>query len=294
VRLNGKSAANVTEWRNDCNQNPVSNQAGTWELARNGWCPGSVKPGLYMDVTQYVHQGMNDMTVDLVVYSQQTGKYEPYTDYGGFYGGDTATSFMGITLFVYDAEAADAIKAQGKAFTAAERALREGCNVPSALEDPSRRLSQTARGSEAFGSLLQTGSSINELRPSLRTSSRTTSLLQRRATKAAEGYDFEKTAPWYDYDEAKVGLPAGVTKVRALRDALMQSSSREVKMKVKKSELPQEWGQVGLLMRLKDPPDGSMDFWDRVGSVGMLLKDTSKHMQLHPANTTVAAPKVRN
>jgi hypothetical protein len=32
-------------WRDDCDRNPVSNQAGTWRFPRAGWCPGAdVRP----------------------------------------------------------------------------------------------------------------------------------------------------------------------------------------------------------------------------------------------------------
>ncbi len=34
-----------TIWRNDCAQNPINNQNGTWQYDRAGWCPGSdVRP----------------------------------------------------------------------------------------------------------------------------------------------------------------------------------------------------------------------------------------------------------
>jgi hypothetical protein len=32
-------------WRADCSANPINNQHGTWQYAREGWCPGAdVKP----------------------------------------------------------------------------------------------------------------------------------------------------------------------------------------------------------------------------------------------------------
>ncbi len=39
------TAHNRTIWRDDCAQNPVNNQQGTWMYPRAGWCPGAdVKP----------------------------------------------------------------------------------------------------------------------------------------------------------------------------------------------------------------------------------------------------------
>jgi hypothetical protein len=44
-------------WRTDCAQNPVSNQQGTWQYDRAGWCPGAdVRPFIF-DVTSAVPAG---------------------------------------------------------------------------------------------------------------------------------------------------------------------------------------------------------------------------------------------
>jgi hypothetical protein len=43
--VDGTAAASTDVWRDDCDQNPISNQHGTWMYARAGWCPGEdVKP----------------------------------------------------------------------------------------------------------------------------------------------------------------------------------------------------------------------------------------------------------
>ncbi len=44
-------------WRPDCDQNPVSPQSGTWEYARNGWCPGATSVGHILDITDAVTAG---------------------------------------------------------------------------------------------------------------------------------------------------------------------------------------------------------------------------------------------
>lgn len=40
--LNGELAAAHNLWKDDCRQNECSNQAGSWEFNRAGWCPGQV------------------------------------------------------------------------------------------------------------------------------------------------------------------------------------------------------------------------------------------------------------
>jgi hypothetical protein len=43
--VNGTTVQQHSVWRNDCAQNPINNQHGTWQAAREGWCPGAdVKP----------------------------------------------------------------------------------------------------------------------------------------------------------------------------------------------------------------------------------------------------------
>merc|ERR1719313_334759 len=76
ININGINAFNVTEWRDDCERNPVSDQYGTWEIHRDGWCPGSVEPGLYIDMTKYAKTGKNHLSVDLKVWNSKTREYE--------------------------------------------------------------------------------------------------------------------------------------------------------------------------------------------------------------------------
>jgi hypothetical protein len=44
-------------WRDDCESNPTSPQAGTWQYDRNGWCPGSIVTGEIIDITSAVVPG---------------------------------------------------------------------------------------------------------------------------------------------------------------------------------------------------------------------------------------------
>jgi hypothetical protein len=44
-------------WRADCDKNPCSPQAGTWQYARAGWCPGSVVVPWDIDLGAAAHPG---------------------------------------------------------------------------------------------------------------------------------------------------------------------------------------------------------------------------------------------
>jgi len=56
VYVNGELFS-VFPWRDDCPNNPVSPQNGTWEYPRNGWCPGAIAVGHPIDVTEAVVPG---------------------------------------------------------------------------------------------------------------------------------------------------------------------------------------------------------------------------------------------
>lgn len=138
LRLNGKSVANVTQFRNDCKDNPINGsvQYGTWDESRNGWCPGTVVPGLFMDMTDHVQKGSNTMIMDLVVWSNASGRYLPYTDYAGFVFDDLASLSVGLSAMIYNGSSVEAIRNQDRSFTAAEKALREGCSDFARLNPP--------------------------------------------------------------------------------------------------------------------------------------------------------------
>jgi len=297
ININGQYAFNVTEWRDDCSKNPINTQQGTWTISRNGWCPGTVAPGLDIDATKFLKNGENHIAVDASVYSSHDGKYIPYINYGGLHGGNNAVLDIGATIFIYDGSAADAIKAQSKPLTSAEKALVNGCSVPAALHPP------TVSKPE-FGSFLERGSSTEK--PAFYAAK-----VQPHSSVAAEPsivnsldgrYDFEEKAPWYLYDEktsGKPGIRAGAQVVPVFTDSLIQISSREIRIKVDKKLLPKDWNQLGLQIRLQRPGEDSrtdlvgmeLDDWDRVGSFGVLFEDTARTttdaahsmVELHPS-----------
>lgn len=51
----------INPWRDDCEQNPVSNQPGTWVYHRNGWCPGCIVVGDVVDITEDIVAGEDNI-----------------------------------------------------------------------------------------------------------------------------------------------------------------------------------------------------------------------------------------
>jgi hypothetical protein len=297
ININGQYAFNVTEWRDDCERNPINTQQGTWTISRNGWCPGSVEPGLYIDATKFLKNGENHIAVDASVYSSHSGKYQPYINYGGLDGGNNAVLDIGATLFVYDGSAVDTIKQQRKPLTAAEKAFTQGCNVPAALHPPTK-------SNPEFGSFLQRGQVLEEpVAKPTEVKLHSSMLAERSTVDQLDGrYDFEAASPWYLYNEeqsGKPGIQAHAQTVPVFADSLIQINSREIRIKVNKRLLPEDWSQLGIQLRLQRPGADSrkdlvgleMDDWDRVGSFGLLFEDSARSttnstdsmVKLHPA-----------
>jgi|GEM_PF-1053854 len=64
----------VDPWRNNCAQNPVSPQSGTWQYNRNGWCPGSIVVGHDLDVTPQILFGQ-DNVIDFDIRNRDGSEY---------------------------------------------------------------------------------------------------------------------------------------------------------------------------------------------------------------------------
>ncbi|MGB0592107.1 MAG: peptide-N-glycosidase F-related protein [Myxococcota bacterium] len=72
ILVNGVIAHSINPWRNDCAQNPVSPQYGTWEYPRNGWCPGGSAVGHIVDLTDHVTPGESvNIDLDIRLYDGQ-------------------------------------------------------------------------------------------------------------------------------------------------------------------------------------------------------------------------------
>ncbi len=59
VNINGTQRFTQHLWRDDCGQNPVYPQAGTWYYNRAGWCPGDAVRPFYFDLSPFVNAGQN-------------------------------------------------------------------------------------------------------------------------------------------------------------------------------------------------------------------------------------------
>ena len=86
----------VNPWRADCDQNPVSPQAGTWEHNRNGWCPGAVSVGNIVDITDAVTPGSN-AEIDFDILASDGAEYEnTSTNEGSPY------EIIALKLYIYE------------------------------------------------------------------------------------------------------------------------------------------------------------------------------------------------
>lgn len=277
--FNGKPGPKVTLWRDDCPQNPWgSKQAGTWEELRNGWCPGAVEPGVFLDVTDHINEGHNSVELDMWVYNEADHKYERFTDISGYNKHDTAWMVVGTTFSVYPKTAVDAIRTQDKAYTPAEQALRTGSSEAKRLvneEIPAG--SSLLESAETMTPLPKPHRSRDELRKhrdvALERGIRTPmgvmvtpqSLLEARADVQRAGhipvadysegcqarvrpgssgsglYDFEGAAPWYCYSTEKDGDVAtgpGVHRITLFEHSNVASDSRVVTTSVNGKGMP--------------------------------------------------------
>ncbi len=62
---NNKLADQWHIWRDDCAENPVYPQGGTWPGSREGWCPGDVVRDFEFELGQYVKDGKIDLDYSL-------------------------------------------------------------------------------------------------------------------------------------------------------------------------------------------------------------------------------------
>jgi len=279
-----------------------------------------VEPGLYLDVTKWLRNGRNSISVDLSVWNSKTKEYEKYINYGNYVGGgDGAVLYVGATMFVYDGVAVDAIKRQNKGYTAAEQALRTGCSAPAALKPPDEVNS-------AFSSFLEMGENIEsrdrstparasemqqptayrrdgngdmkrkkKLRLRHHSSTQHVSLLAQKSELNMESrYNFEAKAPWYNFNSNEAEETKwlrGAKVVPVFVHGLVQINSREIAVKVKRENLPEEWGHAAMHFRLEKPglKGLQMDDWDRMGSMGLRFeenaastKDPNSRVKLKP------------
>lgn len=74
VLINGETFSTYP-WREDCAENPINPQYGTWEYPRNGWCPGGVAVGQIVDITDALVPGASN-TLDFDILLAAGGTYD--------------------------------------------------------------------------------------------------------------------------------------------------------------------------------------------------------------------------
>ena len=101
-KVNGTQAYQRLVWRDDCGQNPVYPQGGTWIYSRANWCPGSDVKTYDLELTSYLTPN-DTATLDHDV--------EPYTHTGGwsYYQIEDQLITYGDAHFALDAELYDVI-----------------------------------------------------------------------------------------------------------------------------------------------------------------------------------------
>jgi len=272
LTIDGKSFANVTQWRADCDANPIGKKEhGTWEEHRNGWCPGSVEPGVFIDATDFLQStAKHSLELHVTVWSNLSHRYKQYTDFSGFANSDKAVLSIASNIFIYGEDAVASARKKSKAFTKAEAALRDGSSDPQALKPPAVPRDLT----EALLVEISPNKSIRSEKPK-----------PCHKTK----YDFEARWPWYFYNASKEGLPGALNHgvlVPILQDRWMQSNTRKIELAIEKQAMEAKagpvssWQQMALYFRLRKPTGKEVDHWDRRGSVGIKLPGNMDNLQV--------------
>lgn len=259
--LNDKNFANVTEWRDDCFLNPGGPaQHGTWYESRNGWCPGSVEPGIYIDITDHLNLSSNSnaFRMDLTVWKNDTKKYSRYNDIDGFVQGDTAMLQTSANVLVYSSEVVLAARAPTRQanLSKAEKALQHGCSDPNRLNIP-----KVVIGLDDDFLSSPEALAINK---------------NQTFAPYPQGmpFNFEFRAPWFFYNESKEILPgktSGAKYLPVINGSLVQINTRTVFGDVEPTRFDIDWDQLALRFRLMHPWNLEMDHWDRVGSIGVMI-----------------------
>lgn len=309
IKLNGKAleAASVTPWR-ECGSNPISEQYGTWSIPRNGWCPGSVQTGIFIDVTGSLVKNENQVDLEMLVMSKD-GRYERFTDYAGFALQDDMRSFMFATLnlFVYDEQTVARVRQQPIGYTAAEVALRtgtsDGPNEPTEIkalaQPPPSRNSQTREFMKPWtGDATIVGKTIvrevyHEEHHEVRTievhhTTAGSALLQGAQNGRSVNTNFEagRARMWHLYNDTTIkgALPVPLI-VYDVKTNVLQMEKDFLRKPQELSPDNKVWTRVALRLRLKAPTDGMIGHWDMIGAVGVVLNKDA-----YPKGVSVARP----
>ena len=73
VKSNGSNAGQQLIWKDDCGENALFPQPGTWLYDRANWCPGEQVPKFTFDLTPTTVSGNNTVDVDFQDYTSSSG-----------------------------------------------------------------------------------------------------------------------------------------------------------------------------------------------------------------------------
>lgn len=65
LKVNGKPIYDKRMWKNDCDQNAIQPQSGTWIFSRCNWCPGEKVEEVEVDISPYLKEGTNTLDISL-------------------------------------------------------------------------------------------------------------------------------------------------------------------------------------------------------------------------------------
>lgn len=284
LAFDGGKPSDFMQWRDDCKDNPTGNsQYGTWWESRNGWCPGAVSPGVYIDITdslnlQRPNTGVHRVTLDISVMSSRNNKYEPFTNLQGWLKRDGAQLNMDLKVFIYPAEVVQQMQQPGRRTCSGAHSTLKRSRVDRTYVNGATWPVGTPHNNESLDE--PSHKSENNL---LRRSSRKHDMLsvddpesESNADVGECAIDFEAMFPWYTYHAQEEPLASGATWVNIMSHRLVQNGAQFQRARIDTSKFPKHWGQVGLRVHVGKPAGLDTDHWDRIASVGILLPNAGK------------------
>jgi len=249
----GTEAATFSLWRDDCGNNPLSNQMGTWTTSRNGWCPGAVSNGYFADVTDLVKRGGHHK----VAVEATVDGYHPYVNSNGFAYKDPAMLQVGLNFFRYTDSPHAANRTQS--------ALLE-TEVPVSFVEFARGLKMEEVEEAEETATLARSVSVEQKK-------RKQKLYKRHGDKPVDDGFLGQKAPWFTYNQHK--KEPDVT-VPLFNGIIHQMSNRIITADVPTPNLskldPNKNYNIGLRLQLRAPPSPLIvDRWDRFATFGMLI-----------------------
>lgn len=330
LKFNNGKALNLTQWRDDCKDNPIQSY-GTYDESRNGWCPGTVEPGAVVDITHLLSpvsageegsplrtDGLEQtVTLDILTYSKETKRYEPFSNVRGWIFGDQSILKVELSLHVYDAKAYETAQNKFISCTSVETAMnKKGKVVGDAVAgepgdgEPSNAAWNTVNtaafmrkstNSESLGHTSRVKKDMTIVGGEMQGPDHPPLHVHENPwSEGASCWQFKRTAPWYGthwggLTQLLNSDPPQATIVNVIQKVYFDSSSRYQAIPVYLDAIKgKEFSQVGLRMKLGKPENGEYDHWDRVGSVGLEFQKTTQIAKVHTKSEDKPQPLDNN